>query len=75
MSFISWNKSVVMAIIVFLSLVLSGLTNDYRFLYLMAFGLIVTAVIFDNNRRKNIWKFIVGFLVLVVFIYSLYNFI
>lgn len=67
------NRNILMSLIVFLGIVVSSLTNDYRYLYLMSIGLIITAASFEQNVLKNLWKFVIGCLILIAFIYFITN--
>lgn len=74
MELVQGNKSlaIVISITVLIGLFLVMLTNEYNYLYIMITALVIEGIIFDKERKKNLWKFFLSYLVLLLVVYLLF---
>lgn len=69
------NQNIMIGFIVFVGLFLSFILKDYRILYVMILALFVDALVRDNNRTKNLWKYVVSAIALCLLLFLLFNWI
>ena len=67
------NLTFIISITVLIGLLFVMFSGEYKFLYIMITALVFEGIFFDKERKKNLWKFLLGYLVLIIIVFSLFN--
>nr|WP_173096623.1 hypothetical protein [Planococcus sp. ZOYM] len=68
------NLSMTIGITVFLSLLLMMQFKNLEIFYLATTLIFLEVIFFDKERKKNVWKFISGYALIILFSWILFNY-
>ncbi|WP_142827301.1 hypothetical protein [Planococcus soli] len=64
---------ITIAVIIFLGIIIYTMLDSLEVIYFMVTAIILAGILYEKDRKKNIWKYIVGYAILIGFIYILFS--
>lgn len=67
------SLGITIAVIIFLGIIVYTMLDSLGVIYFMVTAIILVGILYEKDRKKNIWKYIVGYAILIGFVYILFS--